>query len=135
MALTSARALHAPPLSFPSSPSLCSRPSSLALSISHAPSLSAGAQSPKSTTRVVVGLRRHVVARAAVSDIGPSIGEILGDVSIFTAAGEPVLFKDLWDQNEVKILISSAYLSIFLLIFVKILIISIDRLNECDRLI
>ncbi|XP_024028341.1 thioredoxin-like protein AAED1, chloroplastic [Morus notabilis] len=100
MALTSARALHAPPLSFPSFPSLCSRPPSLAIPNSHAPSLSAAAQSPKSTTRVVVGLRRHVVARAAVSDIGPSIGEILGDVSIFTAAGEPVLFKDLWDQNE-----------------------------------
>lgn len=29
------------------------------------------------------------------------ISEALGDVSIFTAAGEPVKFKDLWDQNEV----------------------------------
>ncbi|KAL5717140.1 hypothetical protein ACHQM5_010207 [Ranunculus cassubicifolius] len=28
------------------------------------------------------------------------IGEILGDVSIFTASGEPVLFKDLWDQKQ-----------------------------------
>ncbi|KAI5684421.1 hypothetical protein M9H77_05649 [Catharanthus roseus] len=28
------------------------------------------------------------------------ISEALGDVSIFTAAGEPVKFKDLWDQNE-----------------------------------
>ncbi|XP_038999952.1 uncharacterized protein LOC120125644 [Hibiscus syriacus] len=26
--------------------------------------------------------------------------EILGDVSIFTAAGQPVLLKDLWDQNQ-----------------------------------
>ncbi|XP_062101535.1 thioredoxin-like protein AAED1, chloroplastic isoform X1 [Humulus lupulus] len=40
------------------------------------------------------------VTRAAVSQFDPSIGEILGDVSIFTAAGDPVKFEDLWDQNE-----------------------------------
>ncbi|GMN34252.1 hypothetical protein TIFTF001_004592 [Ficus carica] len=95
MALASARVLHAPPLSFPSPLSLRSQPPSLALPTPHAPSLSA----PKLATRVV-GLRRRVVARAAVSDFGQSIGDILGDVSIFTAAGEPVVFKDLWDQNE-----------------------------------
>ncbi|KAI3931949.1 hypothetical protein MKW98_012359 [Papaver atlanticum] len=29
-----------------------------------------------------------------------NISEILGDVSIFTAAGESVMIKDLWDQEE-----------------------------------
>lgn len=29
------------------------------------------------------------------------IADVLGEVSIFTAAGEPVKFKDLWDQQEV----------------------------------
>lgn len=29
-----------------------------------------------------------------------AIGHILGDVSIFTASGEPIMFNDLWDQNE-----------------------------------
>ncbi|KAJ8765791.1 hypothetical protein K2173_014913 [Erythroxylum novogranatense] len=42
----------------------------------------------------------RVVTRASASDLSENIGELLGDVSIFTAAGEPVLFKDLWDQKE-----------------------------------
>lgn len=47
--------------------------------------------------------RSPVVAKASItSGYGPEIGEILGDVRIFTAAGEPVLFKDLWDQTEVQ---------------------------------
>ncbi|KAK9949198.1 hypothetical protein M0R45_004732 [Rubus argutus] len=29
-----------------------------------------------------------------------AIGEVLGDVGIFTATGDSVQFKDLWDQNE-----------------------------------
>ncbi|GMN34254.1 hypothetical protein TIFTF001_004593 [Ficus carica] len=97
MALAVARALHAQSLPFPSSPSpsLLPYPSSRALPTPYAPSLF----SPKPAARVV-GLRRHVVARPVVSDFDPSIGDILGNVSIFTAAGEPVLFKDLWDQNE-----------------------------------
>ncbi|KAM5576866.1 thioredoxin-like protein AAED1, chloroplastic [Rosa sericea] len=33
-------------------------------------------------------------------DFSPSISESLGDVTIFTAAGDAVQFKDLWDQNE-----------------------------------
>ncbi|XP_020548334.1 thioredoxin-like protein AAED1, chloroplastic isoform X2 [Sesamum indicum] len=36
-------------------------------------------------------------ASAAVPD---DIADVLGEVSIFTAAGEPVKFKDLWDQKE-----------------------------------
>lgn len=51
-----------------------------------------------------------VVAKAsATSAYGPEIGEVLGDVRIFTAAGEPILFKDLWDQNEVKSLSSVSF--------------------------
>lgn len=42
---------------------------------------------------------------AKVSSVSPAVSEgvsnVLGDVSIFTAAGEPVKFKDLWDQSEV----------------------------------
>ncbi|KAL0431465.1 UNVERIFIED_CONTAM: hypothetical protein Sradi_0772500 [Sesamum radiatum] len=38
-------------------------------------------------------------ASAAVPD---DIADVLGEVSIFTAAGEPVKFKDLWDQKEVS---------------------------------
>lgn len=48
-------------------------------------------------------VRSPVVARASASGISPDISDVLGDVRIFTAAGEPVLFKDLWDQNEVSI--------------------------------
>ncbi|EER90940.1 hypothetical protein BDA96_01G109000 [Sorghum bicolor] len=34
-------------------------------------------------------------------EIGSSIGDALGDVEIYSAAsGEPVPFRDLWDQNE-----------------------------------
>ncbi|XP_004288277.1 PREDICTED: thioredoxin-like protein AAED1, chloroplastic-like [Fragaria vesca subsp. vesca] len=33
-------------------------------------------------------------------DISPNISDVLGDVTIFTAAGDAVQFKDLWDQNE-----------------------------------
>jgi hypothetical protein len=34
---------------------------------------------------------------------GPGIGDALGDVEIYSAAtGEPVLFRDLWDQDEVE---------------------------------
>ncbi|TVU45256.1 hypothetical protein EJB05_04737 [Eragrostis curvula] len=34
-------------------------------------------------------------------DAGSSIGDALGGVEIYSAAtGEPVLFRDLWDQNE-----------------------------------
>ncbi|CAN6309507.1 unnamed protein product [Urochloa humidicola] len=37
----------------------------------------------------------------SASDPGSSIGDALGGVEIYSAAtGEPVLFRDLWDQNE-----------------------------------
>ena len=44
----------------------------------------------------------RLVARASVSQFSADMGDILGDVSIFTAAGQSVFFKDLWDQHQVK---------------------------------
>uniref|UniRef100_A0A2P2JE17 Uncharacterized protein n=1 Tax=Rhizophora mucronata TaxID=61149 RepID=A0A2P2JE17_RHIMU len=44
--------------------------------------------------------RSHLVSAASASNFVPNSAELLDDVRIFTAAGEPVLFKDLWDQNE-----------------------------------
>lgn len=38
--------------------------------------------------------------RASTSPVSPNISEILGDATIFTATGDPVMFKDLWDQTE-----------------------------------
>lgn len=45
--------------------------------------------------------RASVGATDSVTDYREDIGEILGDVSIFTASGQPVQFSDLWDQNDV----------------------------------
>ncbi|KAL5556753.1 hypothetical protein UlMin_038989 [Ulmus minor] len=102
MALISPKALRLQPFYLPSpSPlSLQSQPAPLlALSNPYASSISTTTTYfPKPTT--LVSSRRHVVARAAVSEFSPSIGEMLGDVGIFTAAGEPVKFNELWDQNE-----------------------------------
>ena len=47
--------------------------------------------------------KSSVIARASTAQYSPSIAEALLDVTIFTAAGEPVMFRDLWDQNEVSI--------------------------------
>uniref|UniRef100_A0A5B7BYX0 Thioredoxin-like protein AAED1 n=1 Tax=Davidia involucrata TaxID=16924 RepID=A0A5B7BYX0_DAVIN len=45
--------------------------------------------------------RSPVVARASsATGLSENISDILGDVSIFTATGESVMFKDLWNQNE-----------------------------------
>lgn len=40
------------------------------------------------------------MASASTTEFNENIGDILGDVSIFTAYGRPVFFRDLWDQNE-----------------------------------
>ncbi|KAJ1383628.1 Thioredoxin-like superfamily [Sesbania bispinosa] len=48
----------------------------------------------------VVTRKHSIYARASNFQYSPTIAETLGDVSIFTAAGEPVMFKDLWDQNQ-----------------------------------
>ena len=39
--------------------------------------------------------------RASTSPFSPNIADTLGDANIFTAAGDSVFFKDLWDQNRV----------------------------------
>ncbi|KAL0381501.1 UNVERIFIED_CONTAM: hypothetical protein Sangu_0214400, partial [Sesamum angustifolium] len=54
------------------------------------------------STRKPSGL--SLVAKAASSTASAAvpydIADVLGEVSIFTVAGEPVKFKDLWDQKE-----------------------------------
>ncbi|OAY33585.1 hypothetical protein MANES_13G109000v8 [Manihot esculenta] len=52
------------------------------------------------TTSSTITPSRLIMRASSSSDVGANVGEILGDVSIFTAAGEPVVFKDLWDQKE-----------------------------------
>ncbi|CAI0405492.1 unnamed protein product [Linum tenue] len=52
------------------------------------------------STRRSVRRKPPVVLRASAADFSPSIGELLGEVTVFKASGEPVVFKDLWDQNE-----------------------------------
>ncbi|KAI3888091.1 hypothetical protein MKW92_009528 [Papaver armeniacum] len=42
----------------------------------------------------------RVSSSCSPAGFSESISEILGDVSIFTAAGESVMIKDLWDQEE-----------------------------------
>ncbi|XP_010559294.1 PREDICTED: prostamide/prostaglandin F synthase [Tarenaya hassleriana] len=47
--------------------------------------------------------RPRIVAGAspgAVDGFGEDIGQAVGGVAIFTASGERVLFRDLWDQNN-----------------------------------
>ncbi|CAJ2635239.1 unnamed protein product [Trifolium pratense] len=60
--------------------------------------------SPKSITFkdsfLVTRNKRGFSSNASSSQYSPTVAENLGDVSIFTAAGEPVMFKDLWDQNQ-----------------------------------
>lgn len=58
--------------------------------------------SPISRPRVVLARASTGVADP-VADYREDIGEILGDVSIFTASGQPVKFSDLLDQNDVCI--------------------------------
>ncbi|XP_010679673.2 thioredoxin-like protein AAED1, chloroplastic [Beta vulgaris subsp. vulgaris] len=61
------------------------------------PSLSLS--SPRLTT--LSSLSPRLVPRAYSTDIvSENIGEFLGDITIFKATGEPVMFKDLWDQSE-----------------------------------
>ncbi|XP_004288275.1 PREDICTED: thioredoxin-like protein AAED1, chloroplastic [Fragaria vesca subsp. vesca] len=96
MALISTQTLT---LKSPPTLSLPSHPSSQSLSLS--PSSPHSLYAPKPTARF--GARRLVVSRATTSsalDFSPSIGEVLGEVGIFTAAGDSVLFNDLLDHNE-----------------------------------
>jgi hypothetical protein len=67
------------------------------------PSTATFYQSLKATSPNGVSSRTslRVVARASTSEFVPNIGHGLGDVTIFNAAGDPVLFKHLWDQDNV----------------------------------
>ncbi|XP_022843811.1 prostamide/prostaglandin F synthase isoform X2 [Olea europaea var. sylvestris] len=50
-------------------------------------------------TRSLIG--PSFVAKASTAAAVPdNITDVLGDVGIFTATGEPVKFEDLWDQKE-----------------------------------
>ncbi|XP_073278247.1 thioredoxin-like protein AAED1, chloroplastic isoform X1 [Primulina huaijiensis] len=41
-----------------------------------------------------------LMATASSAGVSDNIAEVLGEVGILTASGEPVKFKDLWDQQE-----------------------------------
>ncbi|KAG6748975.1 hypothetical protein POTOM_046014 [Populus tomentosa] len=61
--------------------------------------------SPKRTPLTLITTRSakkpsRLIMGASASTFSADIGEVLSDVSIFSTAGQPVLFKDLWDQNE-----------------------------------
>nr|KJB71158.1 hypothetical protein B456_011G108500 [Gossypium raimondii] len=49
------------------------------------------------------------VSSSSAAEFPTNIGDKLSDVTIFTASGQPVLFKDLWDQNEVPFPMDSLY--------------------------
>ncbi|XP_006280916.2 thioredoxin-like protein AAED1, chloroplastic [Capsella rubella] len=103
MAILSLRSPSSLPLISSSSVShICSKPFSQLPSSSIAYVPSTRLKSNHSSVSPI--LRPRVVsARAAadsVIDYREDIGEILGDVSIFTASGQPVQFSDLWDQND-----------------------------------
>lgn len=47
------------------------------------------------------------VSSSSAAEFPTNIGDMLSDVTVFTALGQPVLFKDLWDQKEVVIILIS----------------------------
>lgn len=78
-------------------------------SIPSPPLLSSSGRSPFSLSIPVVAslnLSRAIRSTSATKDsastagISDDIGGAFGEISIFTAGGESVLMKDLWDQNE-----------------------------------
>ncbi|XP_028764244.1 uncharacterized protein LOC114752636 isoform X2 [Neltuma alba] len=102
MVLTSAQTfLRSPPLIQPSLPSATVSSHCFATSPRKSrASLAAARYLSHHRGSDVVGGTNRMVARASTSQYSANIAEDVGDVSIFTAAGEPVMFKDLWDQNE-----------------------------------
>lgn len=58
------------------------------------------------------------MASSSAAVVPDDISDVLGEVSIFTAAGEPVAFKDLWDQQEVLLIL---YPSVLLTVLISIL--------------
>ncbi|TYG98279.1 hypothetical protein ES288_A10G104800v1 [Gossypium darwinii] len=49
------------------------------------------------------------VSSSSAAEFPTNIGDMLSEVTIFTASGQPVLFKDLWDQTEVPFPMDSLY--------------------------
>ncbi|XP_030466087.1 thioredoxin-like protein AAED1, chloroplastic [Syzygium oleosum] len=80
-------------------PPCCSSSSAAATSLVRSPLTAASIRSREFSRQSSV-VRSSVVKRASASDISADISDALGDVRIFTACGQPVMFKDLWDQNE-----------------------------------
>ncbi|KAI6695056.1 hypothetical protein NL676_022766 [Syzygium grande] len=80
-------------------PPCCSSSSAAATSLVRSP-LTAASIGSQEFARQSGVVRSCVVARASASDISPDISDALGDVRIFTASGQPVMFMDLLDQNE-----------------------------------
>ncbi|KAH7566727.1 hypothetical protein ACOSQ2_023688 [Xanthoceras sorbifolium] len=102
MATIFTETLHAPrPLCFTSlkSPKSSSRFLSFS-TIESRPRLVTAISSSKSTHRLISRSHSRLLVRASAAEFTASVGDALGDVSIFTAAGDAVLFKDLWDQTE-----------------------------------
>ncbi|XP_050291979.1 thioredoxin-like protein AAED1, chloroplastic isoform X5 [Quercus robur] len=102
--LTTLQNLPPKPLTAPPSKySLTSPPppnasSTSTVTFSYYPTKSANSVSVSNTT--CTSRRSSLVVRASTSPFSPNIADTLGDVNIFTAAGDPVFFKDLWDQNQ-----------------------------------
>ncbi|KAK3416577.1 hypothetical protein EUGRSUZ_H02333 [Eucalyptus grandis] len=101
----SAQGLRFPPtLLLSSPPNPGSRlPSARAASLVRSPPAAASVRS-RGPARRSDAVRSRAVAGASASGISPDVGDVLGDVRIFTAAGEPVLFKDLWGVAVVAML-------------------------------
>lgn len=127
MALISAQALHLRPLSLPPPPSYLSVQSQFSpLAPIKTPAHPVfSIHGPKPACQIS-RQRGGVVPKATVSDYSSTIGDILGEVTIFTASGEPVKFEDLWDQNEVKISFQNLCLW---LVFVGIILITVWGLS------
>ena len=94
------RPFTAPPSKFSStSPPTPNASSTSTVTFSYYPTKSANPVSVSNTTSTSRG--SSLVVRASTSPFSPNIADTLGDVQIFTAAGDPVFFKDLWDPNQV----------------------------------
>ncbi|KAL9348991.1 hypothetical protein Peur_060357 [Populus x canadensis] len=88
------------PLQVPSPTCLSSAKYGQFLSVTTTPTFS-----PKRTPLTLITTRSakkrsRLIMGASASSFSADIGGVLSDVSIFTTAGQPVMFKDLWDQNE-----------------------------------
>ncbi|MED6149441.1 hypothetical protein PIB30_062410 [Stylosanthes scabra] len=77
--------------------------SSISLPYSHAPLpmlFTSKLTGPSPTDPLGLTRRHNLSARASTSQYSPTVVENLADVTIFTAAGDPIAFRDLWDPNE-----------------------------------